>query len=61
MFRFILNLVILFFLKGLLKVREDFLGCGTFKIGDGSQTIDSERIIGLALSPLKNNFLACVT
>jgi len=38
MFRFILNLVILFFLKGLLKVREDFLGCGTFKIGDGSQT-----------------------
>ena len=26
------------FLKGLLKVREDFLGCGTFKIKDGSQT-----------------------
>jgi hypothetical protein len=26
------------FWKGLLKAREDFLGCGTFKIKDGSRT-----------------------
>ena len=26
------------FWKGLLKVKEDFLGCGTFRIKDGSQT-----------------------
>jgi hypothetical protein len=28
----------------LLKVREDFLGCGTFKIKDGSQTRFREDI-----------------
>jgi hypothetical protein len=28
----------LHFWKGLLRSKEDFLGCGTFKIKDGSQT-----------------------
>ena len=32
------------FLKGLLKSREDFLYCGTFKIKDGSQTKFWEHI-----------------
>jgi hypothetical protein len=33
------------FWKGLLHVKDDFLGCGTFKIKNGSQT-RFERTIG---------------
>ena len=43
------------FLKGLLKVREDFLGCGTFKIKDGSQTRFWEDT-WVDTKPLKDQF-----
>ena len=41
--------------KGLLKVREDFLGCGTFKINDGSQTRFWEDT-WVDTKPLKDQF-----
>ena len=43
------------FCKGLLKSREDFLGCGTFKIKDGSQTRFWENI-WVGSKPLKEQF-----
>jgi hypothetical protein len=43
------------FWKGLLKVREDFLGCGTFKIKDGSQTRFWEDT-WVGSKPLKEQF-----
>ena len=43
------------FWKGLLKVREDFLGCGTFKIKDGSQTRFWEDT-WVDTKPLKDQF-----
>jgi hypothetical protein len=43
------------FWRGLLKVREDFLGRGTFKIKDGSQTrYWEDTLVGSA--PLKDQF-----
>ena len=43
------------FRKGLLKSREVFLGCGTFKIKDGSQTKFWEDI-WVGSKPLKEQF-----
>ena len=43
------------FRKGLLKSREVFLGCGTFKIKDGSQTRFWEDI-WVGSKPLKEQF-----
>ena len=43
------------FLKGLLKVREDFLGCGTFKIKDGSQ-IRLWKDTWVDTKPMKDQF-----
>ena len=43
------------FWKGLLKVREDFMGCGTFKIKDGSQ-IRFWEDTWVDTKPLKDQF-----